>query len=163
MKRLSLLGAALLACTPIHAADFSGNWSLDRTRSTNLPPYYSQVSSHRLSNTQDGKQLTVEVAIEGARPEPVQNRFVYRFDGTPTTAETEVRTPEGPQQAPTTMKASMDDAGRLHVDILREFALAGGTVHGRSSEDWSLSPDRKTLTIRLARPNMVSSLVFAKM
>ncbi|CAH0272305.1 hypothetical protein SRABI118_03524 [Massilia sp. Bi118] len=163
MKRLSLLGAALLACAPIHAADFSGNWSLDRTRSTNLPPYYSQVTTHRLSTAQDGKQLTVEVAIEGARPEPEQGRFVYRFDGTPTTAVTLVRTPEGRQEAPTTMKASMDGAGRLHVDIVREFGLTGGIVRGRSSEDWSLSPDGRTLTVRQARPNMVSNLVFVRM
>jgi hypothetical protein len=163
MKRLSLLGAALLACAPIHAADFSGNWSLDRTRSTNLPPYYSQVTTHRLSNTQDGRQLIVDVAIEGATPEPQQHRFVYRLDGTPTSALILVRTPEGRQEAPTTMKARMSEAGRLHIDIVREFGLAGGTVRGRSSEDWSLSPDGKTLTVRQARPNMVSSLVFAKM
>ena len=163
MKRLSLLGAALLACAPVHAADFSGNWSLDRSRSSNLPPYYSQVSAHRLSATQDGRQLTVDVAIEGATPELQRDRFVYRLDGTPTSALTLVRTPEGRQEAPTTMKASMDEAGRLHIDIVREFGLAGGTVRGRSSEDWSLSPDGQTLTLRLARPNMVSSLVFAKM
>jgi len=163
MKRLSLLGAALLACAPALSADFSGNWSLDRSRSSNLPPYYSQVSSHRLSNAQAGNQLTVDVAIEGARPEPLLNRFVYRLDSMPTTAVTEVRTPEGPQQAPTTMKARMIDGGRLHIDIVREIGLAGGTVHGRSSEDWSLSPDGKTLTVRLVRPNMVSDLVFVKM
>jgi hypothetical protein len=163
MKRLSLLGAALLACAPIHAADFSGNWTLDRTRSSNLPPWYSQASSHRLSNTQADGQLTVDVAIEGAAPEPVSKRFVYRLDGAPTTAITLVRTPEGRQEAPTTMKASMPGAGRLHIDIVREFGLAGGTVRGRSSEDWRLSPDGETLHVRLVRPNMASDLVFVKM
>jgi hypothetical protein len=162
MKHLLFLAAALLASSAAGATDYTGTWSLDKSRSTNLPPFYGQVKAHTLTNTQTDKQLTVDIRIDGPGPAPQKVAFVYNLDGSPSTAVTEIRTPQGAQQVPTTMTTTVADDGKLHIDIVREVNMGGQTMKGQSSEDWSLSPDGQTLTVHLVRQNQASNLVFAK-
>jgi hypothetical protein len=162
MKNLLLFASVLLATSTALATDYSGHWSLDKERSSNLPPYYSQVKSHRLTNSQNEKQLVVAVEIDAQGAEPQKVTFDYNLDGTPSTTTTEVRTPAGIEQVPTTMAAAMAPDGKLNIAIVREVKQGGKTVKGESSEEWSLSPDGQTLTVHLVRQNKASDLVFAK-
>lgn len=162
MKHALILFAGMLASALACAADFSGHWLLDQSRSANLPPYYQEVRAHRLTNTQNDQQLLVDVEIEGAGPAPQKVSFLYNLDGTPGMSTTEVRTPMGVQQVPTTMAAAMGPDGRLHIAIAREVKQGERTVKGESTEDWALSPDGQTLTVHLVRQNQASDLVFAK-
>ena len=51
-------------------ANFSGKWSLDKSKSQELPPQLENVESYTLTVTQDDQQLTVDTQITGgARPE----------------------------------------------------------------------------------------------
>lgn len=162
MKNLLLFAGALVLSAPVLATDYSGTWVLDTARSANLPPFYSQVRSHKLTNIQDGKQLTVDIEIEPAGRPVDRFAFVYKLDGTPTSAQTEVRTQAGVQKVPTTMTAHMDEEGKVHIDIVRLVKMGDEFTHSTSTEDWSLSPDGKTLTVKLVRQNLASNLVFAK-
>lgn len=162
MRKLLLLAGALVLSAPVLATDYSGTWVLDTARSANLPPFYSQVKSHKLTNIQDDKQLTVDIEIEPAGRPADRFVFIYNLDGTPTTAQTDVRTPAGVQKVPTTMTARMAGDGKVHIDIVRELGMGDKTVQSTSTEDWSLSPDGRTLTVRMVRQNQASDMVFAK-
>jgi hypothetical protein len=162
MKHACTFVVAMLASAAAMATGFSGIWLLDQARSANLPPYYSGVKSHRLTNTQNEKQLVVAVEIEGPGPAPQKVSFLYNLDRTPSTSTTEVRTPAGIQQAPTTMAAAMGPDGQLHIAIAREVKQGERVVKGESAEDWSLSPDGQTLTVHMVRQNQGSDLVFTK-
>lgn len=159
MKALALLTALALPILA-HAADYSGTWSLDKAKSANLPPYYAQVQSHTLTNTQDTQTLKVAIAIrrEGAAPDTVT--FDYRLDGTPTQGRAMVRTPNGMQDVPTTMVMRMDAGGQVHIAVTRETP---GAPPVTSTEDWSLSEDGQTLTVHLVRGPQASDLVFRRL
>jgi hypothetical protein len=163
MKYLLLLAAALLASSAASATNYSGTWSLDKARSTNLPPYYAdKVKSHTLTNKQDEQQLTVDVEIDGGGPAPDKVHFVYNLDGSETMTNTVMRTPAGEQHVPTTMKATVNKAGDVHIDIVRDVKMGEKTFKAASTEDWSLSPDGQTLTVHMVRQNQGSDLVFVK-
>jgi hypothetical protein len=159
--------AALLAASSLSASaaavDYGGKWTLDKSRSVGLPPFYSQVASHTLDNTQDDRKLVVDIDIAGLGPTPSHASFEYRLDGTPTTAVTEVHTPAGVASVPTTMVARVDAAGQVHIAITREVPMNGKVVKGESSEDWNLSADGQVLTVHLVRNGQASDLVFTRM
>jgi hypothetical protein len=47
------------------AANFSGTWVLDKSKSDGLPPQWQNIESYTMVVTQDDKQLTVENKIAG--------------------------------------------------------------------------------------------------
>lgn len=158
MKALALLAALALPLIA-HAADYSGTWSLDKAKSTNLPPYYAQIQSHTLTNAQTAQTLKVAIAIqrEGA---PVDTVTIdYRLDGTPIQGRAMVRTPQGMQEVPTSMVTRIDNAGQVHIAVTRETP---GAAPVTSTEDWTLSPDAQTLTVHLVRGPQASDLVFRR-
>jgi hypothetical protein len=172
MKRL-LFAAALVAVTfanvlAVKPANYSGAWALDMKQSKNLPAYYSHIKGHKLSVTQDDKQLRVAVEIDDAQAaEPFRMDFAYALDGTETKTETQIRTPAGARSVPTTLKAVAAEDGTLRVTITRDIDMPDGSaVKAVTVEDWKLSADAKTLTIHRAddgpRGKTESDMIFVK-
>jgi hypothetical protein len=148
-----IIAAALLAASLAFGpagkpADYSGAWSLDMKQSKNLPPFYSNVQSHKLNVTQDEKHLRVAVEIGDGGAEPFKTSFDYNLDGAETKTETQMRTPNGTRSIPTTLKAEVVEGGGLHITITRERpGRDGGTMKLATVEDWRLGADGKTLNI----------------
>lgn len=169
MKTLCLIAALLLASSVFAATkteNYTGNWTLDAKQSKNLPPYYAHVRSHKLSIAQDDKRLRVAVQIIREEGAPDQINLAYNLDGTETTTEMLVRTPDGPQSVPATLKATVDAQGRVHITITRQLQMQGQEFKGITTEDWELSSDGKTLTIHrtdeMPRGKMQADMVFVK-
>jgi hypothetical protein len=167
MKKIAVFTFASLFLCPLLSmaaapVDYSGTWVLDKARSKDLPPQYAQVSSHRLLNKQDAQSLRVQVDIETAAGALEPQLFDYRLDGAVTETKTEVRTPAGKQMVPTSMSTKLDEAGQLHITITRRLPSHGGSVTLASTEDWQLSTDGKTLTVRLTRQGSSSDLLFVR-
>lgn len=176
MKRV-LLGFALLATSLAYAAaepaarqgkaaDYSGAWTLDMAQSKNLPPFYANVKSHKLLVKQDSGRLNVDVEVSDGGAEPFKVSFVYTLDGTETKTKTQMRTPSGPLDVPTTLKAVQAEGGGLHITITREVVMRDQPFKMVTTEDWQLSPDGKTLNIRRAddtpRGKMEAEMVFVR-
>lgn len=167
MLKPLLLAALFLLPTPQAAPTYAGRWTLDRARSTGLPPFYATVKSHRLAVADSSGQLLVDVEIDAGRPQPDRFRFAYPFGGAAETT-TRVRTPNGALEVPTTLAAARNGDGTLHLTITRRPDLGDGQAHVLvGTEDWSLSADGATLTI--ARHDelpqggaMQSTMVFAR-
>ena len=155
MKTLVLAAfaaASFAAAAPAPAVaaappDFSGTWTLDRSRSTGLPPMYDNVRAQRLSVTQTASTMVVDIEIDAGAAEPERFRFEYALDGAETATTTRVRTPGGALEVPTRLRARSDDDGRLHITITRELPRRGETVTVTGTEEWELSPDGRTLTV----------------
>ncbi|MFL6247849.1 MAG: hypothetical protein ACJ74H_17630 [Thermoanaerobaculia bacterium] len=167
MRKALLPLALLLIAIPAHAADFSGQWSLDKTQSKDLPPFYEEVKAHSLKITQDEKELVVAVEITSDAHEPLHIDFKYRLDGQPTKTESQIRTPDGPMSVPTILTAKPQDDGTLAITIERELPSRGGeTMKGSTVEKWRLQPDGKTLIIdrvdEMRRGTTTSTLIFKR-
>ena len=167
-----LFAAALIAALFSNAlakpANYAGTWTLDLKQSKNLPPYYSHVQAHKLSTTQDDKQLRVAVEIDDTQAaEPFRADLLYKLDGTETKTESQIRTPAGTRSVPTTLKAAASEDGTLHVTITRDITTPDGDAFKAvTDEDWKLSPDAGTLTIHRAddtpRGKTESDMIFIK-
>jgi len=149
----TLLGLVLSIAAPaIHAADppsYAGTWTLDAARSTNLPEYYSRVKRHTLVITQTPARLNVSVEIDNGMPETMKMELPYPLDGTEAHVETSMRMPSGPVAIPTTLKAALDPAGAVHITITRQMPMPSGPVTAQMREDWTLSPDGRTLNVHM--------------
>jgi hypothetical protein len=169
MKML-IAGLALLASAvapaPAAPVNYSGHWTLDAARSRNLPPFYARVKSHVLDVTQDAAHLTVAVAIDIGEGEPDRISLPYSLDGQPVRTETLVRTPRGPMSVPTTLLATVDEAGAVHIAITRRVETPDGARELHGSEVWELSPDGRTLTVHrrdeMPQGTIDSDMVFAR-
>jgi hypothetical protein len=150
MKNLAL-AATLLASTALFAAaaakpaNYAGKWTLDQTRSHNLPRYYTRIKSQTLNVAQDASTLDVAVELAMGDPAPDKLDFHYKLDGTETKGESMIRTPSGPVKTPVTLKASVAASGALAITIDRDLPNQGG--HVTTNEAWELSADGKTLTV----------------
>jgi hypothetical protein len=149
MKKLALT-TALLAATALYAAtptaaNYAGKWTLDQTKSQNLPHFYARVKSQTLNVTQDANALDVAVEVAVGEQSPDKLDFHYTLDGKEAKAETSIRTVSGPVKTPVWLKAVVQDAGALAITIDRQ--LPGDGAHAKTNELWSLSADGKTLTV----------------
>ncbi|HEX8850259.1 MAG TPA: hypothetical protein VF761_12060 [Gemmatimonadaceae bacterium] len=146
--------------------NYSGSWTLDRSRSTGLPSYYERVRSHRLEIDQRGWRLDVAVSVDIGGAASDTMRFVYAMDGKETRAQTPVRGPNGMTPVPTVMHATVSRDRQVHVTIERDIAMNGSSFHAVTKEDWLLSADGGMLTIHRTddtpRGTMQSDLVFAR-
>jgi hypothetical protein len=167
MKMLfAAVALTVAAHGPARPADYAGSWTLDAARSRNLPEYYSRVKSHALVITQDDAHLNVGVAIDIGEAQPDRFDLVYTLDGNPVETETRIRTPDGLASVPTTLRATVDGAGAVHIAITRRITSPSGPFVAETREDWALSPDGRTLTIHRVdntrRGQMEADMVFAR-
>ena len=174
--------ANALAAPQAAQTSFAGTWALDKTKSAGLPQQWSNLESLTLTVTQDAQQLTVESkaamaqaqeATPGAAGGPGGGRgrgmgggfppsVTYKLDGTETTAEA-----TGGRGGTTTLKADWKDGGNtLALKRVSKFNFNGNDVTATTTEDWSLSADGKTLTVKRTsespRGTQHSTLVFSK-
>ena len=86
--------SALLAASVIAAAapaNFAGTWTLDKSKSQNLPRQWGEAESITLEIKQDAKQITLETKVAGSQfpSQPV----TYNLDGSESSVEMQGRMP----------------------------------------------------------------------
>ena len=154
------------------APNFAGTWTLDKERSELNER--TRIESMKMTVAQTAESL--EVATETKRSAPEgggrggmgggrfgggDGKFTYSLTERETT--TEQATPRGP--VPVTLSAKLEGA-TLKLTQKRTFSGQMGEITATSSEEWSLSADGKTLTVKrsLAGPmgTNTSTLVFTK-
>lgn len=149
------VGAVAVAQKP----DFSGVWTLDKSRSEGIPPSLEQT----VKIAQSGDRGEVETKSVSEQGEQTINSS-YTLDG----KEAEVTLP-GPMPGITakgkqTAKWSADGSGFESEDV-GTFDTPYGPATIKTKRVWRLSADSKTLTIELTREgpiSMKSKRVFVK-
>lgn len=177
-----VLLAGVLSASAAAPANFAGTWALDKVKSENLPPPAASATSLTLTVTQDAQQINVVSKAEmpqstsaGGPGAPTLTPGLgrgrgmafplnasYKLDGTETTAND----PAG-RIGTTTFKAVWKDDGKtLELTRVLKGNFGGNDVTITTTEDWSLSADGKTLTIKRTnespRGTQSSTLVFNK-
>jgi hypothetical protein len=171
-----LLVNALAA--PAAPMNFAGTWALNKSKSADLPPQWSNLESLTLTVTQDAQQIVVASEMKMAADANAGGggggmgrgrgmggfppSTTYKLDGTETTAEA-----MGGRGGTSTMKAEWKDGGKtLELKRVSKFNFQGSDVTATTTEGWSLSADGKTLTIKRSsespRGSQTSTLVFDK-
>lgn len=173
----SALACALLVnalAAPAAQTSFAGTWALNKSKSADLPPQWSNLESLTLTVTQDAQQIVVASETKMAadanagggggrgRMGGYPPSTTYKLDGTETTAEA-----MGGRGGTSTLKAEWKDGGKsLELKRVSKFNFQGNDVTATTTEDWSLSADGKTLTIKRSsespRGSQTSTLVFDK-
>ena len=158
-----VLAAQALAGVAAANANFAGTWALDKSKSKDLPPQMSNLDSLTLTVTQDASQITVDSkaamaaqadgggpggggGMGGGRGRGMGGGFApsatYKLDGTETTSE-------GQRGGTTTSKAEWKDGGKtLVLHRVTKLNFQGNDVTLTTTEEWSLSSDGKTLTVK---------------
>jgi hypothetical protein len=172
-----VLLAGVLSASAAAPANFAGTWTLDKAKSEGLPPNAAAIESLTLTVTQDAQQITSDAKMTmggqaDAAGGPGQGRgrgmglfppnASYKLDGTETTADN-----PGGMGGTTTYKAAWKDGGKtLELKRVRKGNFQGNEVTITTTEDWTLSADGKTLTIKRTtespRGTQNSTLVFNK-
>ena len=155
---VSLLGIGLVSAAP---SNFAGTWTLDKSKSQGLP---QQMASADITwvITQDDKQLSYDtkVVVEG-QERPAQN-YVYKLDGTETTAE---MTGRMPGKATRTAKWT-NDGKVLELKQVQKGNFQGTDVTITSTDHWELADGGKTLKVHRAIESpqgaREQTMVFAK-
>lgn len=185
--RKFLVGGALACALLVNAlaaptaapANFAGTWALDKAKSAELPPQWSNLESLTLTVTQDAGQIAVASEMKmaadanaaggggmgGGRGRGMGGfppSSTYKLDGSETTAEA-----MGGRGGTSTLKAAWKDDGKtLELKRVSKFNFQGNDITATTTEDWSLSADGKTLTIKRSsespRGTQNSTLVFDK-
>lgn len=175
MKKLVLLAvviglSSIAAIAQDQAADFSGIWTLDISKSK--MDERARIESMKMTVTQSAKEITV--ATETKRQAPPDggagrrggmgggdSTFTYALDGKET--KTELSGPMGAM--PVTLKAAVE-GGKLTLTSSRTFSGQMGEITVTTKEVWSLSADGKTLTAereqQTPRGTSSSTMVFVK-
>lgn len=148
-----VLGLGIVSAAP---ANFSGTWSLDKSKSGELP---RQMQDMDIIWTvkQDDKQITVQSPGMGG-----QQTAVYNLDGTETTANV-----EGRITGKATRKAKWTNDGKtLELNSVVNGDFQGNNVTFSTLEHWELAEDGKVLKVHRVsespRGKNEMNLVFAK-
>ena len=176
-----VLLSGVLAVSAAAPANFAGTWALDKSKSEGLSPQAAAVESLTLTVAQDAQQFTVDSKTTmGSQPDAAAGggggqgggrgrgmglfppSASYKLDGTETTADN-----PGGRGGTTTFKAQWKDGGKtLELKRVGKFSFQGNDVTITTTEDWTLSADGKTLTIKRTsespRGTQNSTLVFNK-
>jgi hypothetical protein len=145
-RNLMIAGGALLvfACGLIGAAakaNFSGTWTLDKSKSEGLPPV---LKDQVITVTQAGDKLTIESKLTTEQGDQTTND-VYMLDGKP--ADFTDKRPNGLEgKGKRTAKWSADGNG-IEVSEEITYETPNGSVAVDVTRKWTLSADAKTLTI----------------
>ena len=162
MKRFltisSIICLLMLSAQAGAPANFSGTWSLDKSKSEGLQGRMAQADV-TMTVTQDAKTLAVETSISGSDQPP--QKVVYNLDGSETTAEFAGRMP-----GKGTLKAKWAGDSVLELHTVRNINVQGNDVTITTSEHWELADGGKTLKVhRLTdspRGTMEAKLVLTK-
>ena len=138
--------AAPAAAQSARTASFAGPWRLDVSQSRDLPGFYAAVREHTLDIAQDDSLLAVDVVMVDTAGVAQKMRFPYDLRR-PVKTTTQVRTPTGPREIPTTLTATPRADGGVDVDIAREFTMGERVLRPFDRETWHLSPDGMQLLI----------------
>ena len=130
----------------VAVASFAGAWRLDTSLSRDLPEFYAAVARHDLDIAQDDSTLTVDVALVDTASVTQRMRFPYDLRQAVRTT-TQVRTPRGPMDIPTTLTATPRADGGIDISIAREIRMGERVVRPGDRETWHLSPDGTQLLI----------------
>ena len=127
-------------------SSFAGAWRLDVAQSRDLPPFYAALREHRLDIAQSDSSLVVDVALVDTAGATMPMRFPYDLRRAVATT-TQVRTPRGPIDVPTTLTATPRADGGVDISIARELTMGERTLRPGDRETWHLSPDGARLLI----------------
>ena len=172
-----VLLANIVAAGAAAQTNFAGTWALDKSQSKDLPPQWANLESLTLTVTQDAQQVTVASATTMAQDANAAGggmgggrrgmggfppSATYKLDGTETTVEA-----MGGRGGTSTMKAEWKDGGKtLVLKRVSKFNAGGNDVTATTTEEWTLSADGKTLTVKRTsespRGTQSSTLVFNK-
>ncbi len=83
---LCVLFCAVWAVSAAAPTDFSGTWTLDKSKSEGLQGMMANADV-TLTITQDAKQITVETKFAGGDRDIPAQKATYNMDGTETTAD----------------------------------------------------------------------------
>ena len=152
-----LLGIGFVSAAP---SNFAGTWTLDKTKSQ-LP---GQMATADITwvITQDDKQLSYDtkVVLDG-QERPPQN-YVYKLDGSETTAE---MTGRMPGKATRTAKWT-NDGKVLELKQVQKGNFQGTDVTITTTDHWELADGGKTLKVHRAIESpqgaREQTMVFAK-
>lgn len=168
--------SAVSAFSQDKAADFSGKWTLDTSASKIDGP--GRIESMTMTVSQTETEITVETETKRAAPPEggmggrgggmMRGGFgggdrttTYSLNGKETTIEQE--TPMGAM--PVKLKAK-PEKDKLKLSQTRTFSGQMGEMTLTTKEEWSLSADGKTLTVKsetaTPRGTNSSTLVFTK-
>ena len=143
MKRFfaisSVICLLVLAAQAGAPANFSGTWSLDKSKSEGLQGRMAQADIN-MTVTQNAKTLAVETSYVGSDQPP--QKMTYNLDGSETTAEFAGRMP-----GKGTLKAKWASDSVLELRAVRNVNFQGNDVTITTTEHWELTDGGKTLTI----------------
>ena len=128
------------------AASYAGRWRLDVTQSRDLPTFYDRIREHVLDIVQTDSTLTVDVAMVDTAAATQRLLFPYNLRH-PVRTMTQVLTPRGPMDIPTTLTATRRADGGLDIDIAREITMGERVIRPADRETWHLSADGRRLLI----------------
>ncbi len=187
----TLICAAAAVSAQDKAADYSGKWNLDVSKSKF--DERARIESMTLTVSQTATELKVESATKrAARPEGDQQgngggmpnnggrgmvgarrgggmgggmgdgTTVYALDGKETSSDIAA----GGTNGKATLKAKAEKDGKLKLTQTRDFETQMGAITVKTTENWSLSADGKTLTVKrdseTPRGTSSSEMVFTK-
>lgn len=143
-----MLSATTFTFAAIMPVNYAGTWTLDTKRSKDLPENLQKVDFVKLYITQDNKVLKVVDETKFNGQEALKQTDVYNLDGKESTKPTEVSKAGGTLKIPATRKVVVADDGKLKLIKARGFQTPNGSFVVAQIEDWTLSADGKTLTVR---------------
>ena len=126
-------------------SDFSGVWTLDASKSANVPPGLIQT----MTVTQNGDRVEVETKSKAGEGQERVGKDAYVLDG----KETDFTMGRGAKNAKRVSKLTADGNGFV---VTEEFVVNqpdGGEATVRANRRWILSADGKTLTIEMVAEN----------
>jgi hypothetical protein len=137
LSALFLVSAVSAAAPP----NFAGTWTLDKSKTQNLPRQWENAESIVLDIKQDPKQITLETKVAGSQfaSQPV----TYNLDGTESTVEMQGRMP-----GKANLKANWSsDGNTLELTSKRSGTGPNGEQFSfTTTEKLTLSDGGKTLT-----------------
>jgi hypothetical protein len=152
MKRKLLIGIVAVMAFAFGAgnvaaqSDFSGVWTLDASKSANVPPGLIQT----MTVTQNGDRIEVETKSKAGEGQERVGKDAYVLDG----KETDFTMGRGAKNAKRISKRTAD--GNVFV-VTEEAVLnapdGSGEAAFRGTRRWILSADGKTLTIEMVGEN----------